>query len=306
MVPEAWSEAWQTLEQHPASALRLLEQFAPKRGKPPKAPKKRQRYLQARYGQAICYLRLSRLDEAESSLRDVVTYKPSPTELAQLCQAWLLASKENVRPAAVDAWAKLLALPVESVPPQVRGEVEAALVAQLQLQPADTRERCEQRLALADRVIQTAGQWGPAFRERGLLLARLQRWPEAITALDQALAIHPGQIDVLRTLAEALRTTGDKPRLRDTLLAVHGLQPTAAGAYETALLFLEIAGDAPPTTPPAGTTDFLAEAQTLLESAVQLDPQMAQAWLALSRVQWRRGQRGGNPIGRAGARARCR
>lgn len=308
-----WAEAWGTLDRHPARALRTLEDFAPHRRRPPTKPKQRAKWLQARYGQAICLVRLNRPDDAESALRDASAYKPPTPELIQLCEAFLAVSQESVRPEAVETWAKLLSLPAESIAPQVRTDVEQALLKQIQSQPADTRELLDGRLALAAKVAETAPQMAAARRELGYILARLERWPEAVAAFDAALALQPDQLDVLRALAEALRAAGDRLRLRETLLAIHRMEPSAAAAYSAARITLDLAdqqtsevanveviaveaetdestaGAAAPTAhaPP----DYLAEAQSLLESATQLDPEHVQAWLLLSKAQWRRGQR---------------
>ena len=307
-----WAEAWGTLDRQSAAALRTFEDFAPKRSRPPKNLKKRARWQQARYGQAICLVRLNRPDEADHALRDSSPYQPQAKELVHLCEAFLAAPQEPARPAAIENWARLLGLSAEAASSEVRSQVEAALLKQIQSQPADTPEQLEERLKMASKVAESAPQWPAAHRERGYVLCRLARWPEAVAAFDAALAIAPDQLDLLRALAQALREVGDRVRLRLALLAIHRLEPSATAAYDAALITLDLAepsselpvaeviavGEVPadsPTEVPAHaiqpTPDYLGEAQTLLEAATQLDPRHAQAWLALSRIQWRRGER---------------
>jgi tetratricopeptide (TPR) repeat protein len=307
-----WAEAWGSLDRQPATALRIFEDFAPKRSRPPKNPKKRSTWQQARYGQAICHVRLNRPDEADHALRDSSPYRPQTKELVHLCEAFLAASHEPARPAAVENWARLLALPADAATPEVRSQVEAALLEQIQSQPADTPEQLESRLALALKVSESTPQWPAAHRERGYILCRQARWPEAIAAFDAALSITPDQLDLLRALAQALREAGDRGRLRETLLAIQRLEPSATAAYDAALITLQLAdqqpGDLPVAAQPAGeitadssdaapaiavveAPDYLAEAHELLQSATQLDPKHAPAWMALSRTKWRRGDR---------------
>ena len=287
-----WIEAWELLSSNPQRALRLLEQFTPK--KIPNNPAKRDQYFHARFGQAVCLVRLHRLDEAENALHEAAPYAPLPNELEQLCQAWLTGSQETVRLSAVESYARLLALPAETHSPDGRAKAEEAILKQLQSQAEDTHDRLEQRLGLATRVLELSPRSVVAQREQGFLYGRLQRWQEAVAALDAALALQPNQLDIYRALAQALRQVGDHTRLAETLLAIHRLAPDATTAFEAGLACFELTKlqqHADVTQPGAELTDHLAQSIALFEQATQLDTNHARAWLALSRAQWRAGQR---------------
>ena len=281
---ENWGIAWETLDQQPAAALRTFELYAPKGSRPPKSPKKRPQYLQAKYGQAICHVRLHRPDAAEAALRDAAAYQPQPDELEQLCRAYLAGAQENVRPAALEAWARLLALPPETHSPETRAQAEEALQQQLQLQPDDSNERLEQLVGLLSKTIELAPKLTWARRDLGFALSRLGRLPEAVAAFDGAISQQPDQVHVYRALADAHRQLGNRNRLRDALRGILLLEPSAPVAYEAAMLCLE--GDAP-----IDEKSRREEAKRLFLRATQLDPQHARAWLMLAREQWHVGER---------------
>jgi tetratricopeptide (TPR) repeat protein len=134
-------------------------------------------------------------------------------------------------------------------------EVTAALRASPTFYPAETiagyvrlaRGDAKAALARFDASLARAGS-ASAYLGRGQALAALEREPEAIAALEAALAVDPGlaavsrQIEVLRFRALERDLAGAREAARSDRLdeAAHAYQAALASSPESAFLFREL------------------------------------------------------------------
>lgn len=115
---------------------------------------------------------------------------------------------------------------------------------------------------LAFRSLLRGPQAAAARRGLGLLAAKREAWPEAITEFEAALVIEPTSIRTLNNLGYALMRSGDAARAEFRLRQAAELEPENAGVRNNLALLLAATGRA-------------AEAEQMLGQATDRPTQVA-------------------------------
>ncbi|MHC4398681.1 MAG: tetratricopeptide repeat protein, partial [Planctomycetota bacterium] len=285
-----WAEAWRKLEAQPAAALTLFEQLYPSGRRRSYRPDHRARSARAKLGQALCLLRLGRIEEAEKALAESrKVAKPSEVDLVLLCKAYLAVPPAQLPETAIPAWARLLTLREDVCDPETRKRVEAALRAQLAVSPGDSHERVERVVQICRRVVEAGPNLAWAHSALGVALAELGQHSEAIEALKKAIELDPGMAEAHSALGRAYAGLKDHSHAHQALSEAHRLAPSGQTAYEAAASGLAWAEQMDEAS--QQRRELFQSAFDLFTEASEANPSDPLVWVGLGRAHWRLGKR---------------
>jgi tetratricopeptide (TPR) repeat protein len=130
-------------------------------------------------------------------------------------------------------------------------------------------DKSERALSDLNRAIELEPNYIPTYEAKAIVLARLKKFDEAIDALNRAWTISKGELDVLLLRAEVYQEKGDKQKALADLDEALKLKPDSRRVILARAMFL-------------AREDRLDEAIAVLEKLAKRDPKDAATLLQLS------------------------
>jgi tetratricopeptide (TPR) repeat protein len=286
-----WELAWARIDTAPEEALatfrRVIARLANKRG--PAA----EQLPRARFGSALCLIKLRRFPEAEEA-EDAARSGAglSEEDEARLATTYLSVAPEPLSGAAAAAYARYLAQPAAEGAAEARRRAAEALRRALRLPSSAGAEQVAKVVKLGQRILELAPALDWVQFLLGVAYSRTGRWQDALGWFQKAAAADPRVAERHLMLGRAYRKTGDKLRARISLLQAFRLAPETAPAYEAGMACLALAEE-PFSEEEKAVTGQAAPAEfalKCLQTAVEKEPKFAAGWQGLGQAQARLGK----------------